>query len=112
MLITPAYAQAATSAGGNEFLISLLPFVLIFVIMYFLIIRPQQKRMKNHQEMLKNLRRGDSVVTAGGIVGKIVRVIDDNEIILEIAENVRVKVVRAMISDIRAKGEPVSEEAA
>jgi len=81
--------------------------VLIFVIMWFLIIRPQQKRVKAHQEMVKNVRRGDTVITSGGIVAKVSKVIDDGEIEAEIAEGVRVRLVRGMITDVRAKGEPV-----
>ncbi|AOO84695.1 preprotein translocase subunit YajC [Bosea vaviloviae] len=86
---------------------SLVPFVLIFVIMWFLIIRPQQKRVKTHQEMIKNVRRGDTVVTSGGIVAKVSKVIDDGEIEAEIAEGVRVRLVKGMIQEVRAKGEPV-----
>lgn len=105
MLITPAYAQAG-GAGGGEFLVSLLPFILIFVILYFLILRPQQRRLKQHQELVAGLRRGDTVVTTGGIIGKISRVTDDREIQVEIAEGVRVRVARQMISEVRAKSEP------
>ncbi|MGI9380253.1 MAG: preprotein translocase subunit YajC [Methyloligellaceae bacterium] len=108
MFITPAYAQGA---GGNDFFISLLPFIAIFAIMYFLIIRPQQKRLKDHREMVSAVRRGDTVVTAGGIVGKVNKVIDDAEIQVEIAEGVRVKLVRATITEVRAKGEPVKDTA-
>ena len=86
---------------------SLLPFVLIFVIMYFLILRPQQKRVKEHQEMVKNLRRGDTVVTSGGLIGKVTKVVDDEQIEVEIADGVRVRQMRQMVSDVRAKGEPV-----
>jgi preprotein translocase subunit YajC len=111
MLITPAYAQAA---GGDtsSMLVSLLPFVLIFVIMYFLILRPQQKRVKQHQEMVKNVRRGDTVVTSGGLIGKVTKVIDDDQIEVELAEGVRIRQMRQMISDVRAKGEPVKSEPA
>ena len=106
-LITPAFAQGGP-AGGADMFLQLVPFVLIFVIMWFLIIRPQQRRAKEHQEMLKNVRRGDTVVTSGGIVGKVVKVTDDApDIDVEIAEGVRVKVARTMIADVRAKGEPV-----
>ncbi len=111
MLITPAYAQAA-SAGGSDMIMSLLPFVLIFVIMYFLILRPQQRRVKQHQEMVKALRRGDSVVTSGGLIGKVTKVIDDDQIEVEIADGVRVRQMRAMVSEVRAKGEPAKEEGA
>ncbi len=106
-LITPAFAQGAPSAGGTDILIQIVPFILIIVIMLFLIIRPQQRRVKEHQEMIKNVRRGDTVVTTGGIVGKVVKVVDDNELEVEIADNVRVRLVRTMISDVRTKGEPV-----
>ncbi len=108
MLITPAYAQAA--GGDSSMLISLLPFVLIFVIMYFLILRPQQKRVKLHQEMVKNVRRGDTVVTTGGLVGKVTKVVDDDQIEVEIADGVRIRQMRQMLSDVRAKGEPVKDE--
>jgi len=106
-LITPAFAQSAPAAGGSDIILQLVPFLLIFVIMWFLIIRPQQRRVKEHQEMIKNVRRGDTVVTTGGIVGKVAKVVDDNELEVEIAENVRVRLVRTMISDVRTKGEPV-----
>jgi len=106
-VITPAFAQAAGAGGSTDMLMSLVPFVLIFVIMWFLIIRPQQKRVKAHQELIKNVRRGDTVITSGGIVGKVSKVIDDAEIEVEIAEGVRVRLVKGMITDVRAKGEPV-----
>jgi preprotein translocase subunit YajC len=105
-VITPAFAQGL-GGGSSDVLMSLVPFVLIFVIMWFLIIRPQQKRVKSHQEMIKNVRRGDTVVTSGGIVAKVSKVIDDGEIEAEIAEGVRVRLVKGMISEVRAKGEPV-----
>ena len=105
MFVTPAYAQAA--AGAPDILMSVLPFVLIFVIMYFLIIRPQQRRVREHQEMVKNVRRGDTVVTTGGIVGKVTKATDDPELEVEIADGVRVKLVRGMISEVRTRGEPV-----
>ena len=113
MFITPAFAQGASSAFGDGGLVtSLLPFVLIFVIMYFLILRPQQKRVKTHQEMVKNVRRGDTVITNGGLVGRVTKVIDDNEIEIELSDEVRVRQMRSMIADVRAKGEPVKEGAA
>jgi preprotein translocase subunit YajC len=90
----------------------LLPFALIFVIMYFLILRPQQKRVKTHREMVKNMRRGDTVVTNGGLIGRVAKVIDDNEIEIEIADDVRVRQSRSMIAEVRSKGEPVKEGAA
>jgi preprotein translocase subunit YajC len=109
MLITPAYAQMP-GGGDGGMLMSLLPFVLIFVIMYFLILRPQQKRVKMHQEMVKNLRRGDTVVTSGGLIGKVTKVVDDEQIEVEFAEGLRVRQMRQMISEVRAKGEPVKDE--
>jgi preprotein translocase subunit YajC len=111
MFITPAFAQGSPFGGDASLVTQLLPFVLIFVIMYFLILRPQQKRVKAHAEMVKNVRRGDTVVTSGGLVGKVTKVIDDDQIEVEIADGIRVRQVRAMVSDVRAKGEPVKEEA-
>jgi len=111
MLISPAFAQGSPLGGGGDVMTQLLPFVLIFVIMYFLILRPQQKRVKAHQEMVKNVRRGDTVVTSGGLIGKVTKVIDDDQIEVELADGIRVRQVRAMVSDVRAKGEPVKEDA-
>jgi preprotein translocase subunit YajC len=113
MFISPAFAQGSLlgGGGGDNMLISLLPFILIFVIMYFLILRPQQKRVKTHQEMVKNVRRGDTVVTNGGLIGKVTKVIDDDQIEIEIADEVRIRQMRQMVSDVRAKGEPVKDEA-
>jgi len=111
MLITPAYAQMP-SFGGSDMITSLLPFILIFVIMYFLILRPQQRRVKQHQEMVKNLRRGDTVITSGGIIGKVTKVLDDDQVEVEIADGVRVRQMRGMMSEVRAKGEPVKDESA
>lgn len=108
-LITPAFAQGLGFGGGGsgDVILQLVPFLLIFVIMWFLIIRPQQRRVKDHQELIKNVRRGDTVVTSGGIVGKVTKATDDPELEVEIADGVRVKLVRTMISDVRTKGEPV-----
>ncbi|MCK9915284.1 preprotein translocase subunit YajC [Microbacteriaceae bacterium K1510] len=115
MFTTPAFAQGSLfgGAGGDGgMLMSLLPFVLIFVIMYFLILRPQQKRVKTHQEMVKNVRRGDTVITNGGLVGKVTKVIDDDQVEIEIADGVKIRQMRQMLTDVRSKGEPVKEEAA
>jgi preprotein translocase subunit YajC len=113
MFISPAFAQGGSMFGGSDnMLVSMLPFVLIFVIMYFLILRPQQKRQKQHADMVKNVRRGDTVVTSGGLVGKVTKVIDDEQVEVEVAEDVRVRQMRAMLADVRAKGEPVKEEGA
>jgi preprotein translocase subunit YajC len=111
MFITPAYAQAA-GGDATSMLTSLLPFALIFVIMYFLILRPQQKRVKDHAEMVKNLRRGDTIVTSGGMVGKVTKVVDDDQVEMEISDGVRIRQMRQMISAVRAKGEPAKDEAA
>jgi preprotein translocase subunit YajC len=109
-LITPAFAQAAGAAGTQDILVQIVPFVLIFVIMYFLIIRPQQKRAREHQEMIKNVRRGDVVVMSGGIVGKITKVSDDPEMEIEAGEGVKIRVLRGMIAEVRSKSEPVKTE--
>ena len=111
MLITPAYAQAAAGGDTNSMLMSLLPFALIFVIMYFLILRPQQKKVKDHAELVKNIRRGDTVVTTGGLVGKVTKVVDEDQIEFEISDGVRVRQMRQMISSVRTKGEPAREKA-
>lgn len=117
MFVTPAFAQAAApgGAGGMEFLVQFAPFILIFVIMYFLLIRPQQKRAKDHKDMIKNLRRGDVVVMTGGLIGKIVKVVDDHEIVLDVGEGgakVQVRVASALVQQLRTKGEPVKDAAA
>ena len=113
MFISPAYAQAPSFLGGGDnMLVSLLPFILIFVIMYFLILRPQQKRQKQHADMVKNVRRGDTVVTSGGLVGKVTKVIDDEQVEVEVSEGVKVRQMRSMLADVRAKGEPVKEDGA
>ena len=112
-VFTPAFAQALGGAGGGatDLFVQLIPFALILVIMYFLIMRPQQKRAREHADLIKNLRRGDSVITSGGLIGKVTKVVDDAEVELEIAPNVRVRVVRTLITDVRAKGEPVKDQA-
>lgn len=110
MLISPAYAQAAAGGDTGSMLMSLLPFALIFVIMYFLILRPQQRKIKEHNELVKNLRRGDTVVTSGGLVGKVTKVVDDEQVEVEIADGVRVRQVRQLISGVRSKGEPAKDE--
>jgi preprotein translocase subunit YajC len=110
--VTPAFAQSGLFGGGSDnMMVQLLPFVLIFVIMYFLILRPQQKRAKEHQQLVKNLRRGDTVITSGGLVGKVTKVVDDEQIEVEVAPGVRVRQVRSMVTGVQAKGEPVKDEA-
>lgn len=108
MFVTPAYAQGSGTAGGADVIFSLLPFVLIFVIMYFLIIRPQRTQMKKREEMLAAVRRNDTVILGGGIIGKVTKVVDDNELEVEIATGTKVRVMRAMLADVRVKGEPVA----
>ena len=107
MFVTPAYAQ--TAAGGGDLVASILPFVLIFVVMYFLIIRPQRNQAKKRSEMLANVRRGDQVVTGGGIVGKVTKVVDDTELEIEVADGTKMRVVRSLLADVRSKSEPVKE---
>lgn len=97
------YAQIG---GGGDFMIQLLPILLMFVIFYFLLLRPQQQRVKQHREMVANIRRGDVVVTGGGIVAKVTRVKEgDTEIEVEIAENTRVRLMRGTVAEVRVKGE-------
>ena len=105
MLVTPAYAQAA-AGGGDVFTSLVIPMVLIFGIMYFLLIRPQQKKLKEHQAMIGALRRGDQIVTAGGIVGKVTKVRDDEEIEIEISAGTNVRIVKHTIAAVRSKTEP------
>jgi len=113
MWITPAFAQSAPGSTASELLANpIWMMVVIFAIMYFLIFRPQQKRVKQHQEMVKNLRRGDSVVTNGGTLGKVTKVVDEDQIEIEIATGVRVRQLKSMVSEVRTKGEPVQDEAA
>ena len=97
-MITEAYA--ATQPGGGDIFLQLLPFLLIFFIIYFLILRPQQKRVKTHKAMIDNLKKGDSVIV-GGLIGKISKVMSEDEIEIEISDNVKVKVIRAMVSDLK-----------
>jgi len=107
MWVTPAYAQSI-GGGGVDIMTTLLPFALIFVIMYFLILRPQRQQAKRREDMLKAIRRGDTVVTNGGIVGKVTKVVDDNEVELQIADGVKVRAMRSLISEVRVKAEPVA----
>jgi preprotein translocase subunit YajC len=108
MLISPAFAQGL--GGSNDFLMSILPLVAIMVIFYFLMIRPQQRRMRDHQQMVANIRRGDTVVTSGGLIGKVNKVVDEREVLIEFAENVRMRVVKSSVAEVRVKGEPAKEE--
>ena len=106
--ISPAYAQAAGGAGGSG-LEAMFPLLLIFVVFYFLLIRPQQKKAKEHKAMLEAVGRGDKVVTGGGIIGTVNKVIDESEISVEIADGVKVRVQRGLLAAVLSKTKPVNE---
>jgi preprotein translocase subunit YajC len=108
MFISPAYAQGAGLFDSQSALVQFLPLVLIFVVFYFLLIRPQQKKQSEHRTMLEALRRGDRVVTGGGIVGTVNKVIGPEEVEVDIAQGVRVKVLRSTISSVLAKPDPTA----
>jgi preprotein translocase subunit YajC len=108
MFVTPAFAQTAGAAPAGAAIAQFLPIVLIFVIFYFLLIRPQQKKMKDHRAMVEALRRGDQVVTSGGIVAKVSKVQDDGMVEVEIADGVKVKVVKHTITTVLNKTEPAT----
>ena len=109
MFASPAYAQtAAPGAGGMDFIVQLIPLILIFVIFYFFLIRPQQRKAKEHQTMIEGLRRGDQVITAGGLYAKIVKVADDH-VEAELSQGVKVKVVKQTISGVASKTEPAND---
>jgi preprotein translocase subunit YajC len=106
MFESPAYAQAAGGAapgGGSAMFVQFVPLVLIFVVFYFLLIRPQQQKLKQHRALIDAVKKGDSVVTGGGLIGKVTRV-DDDEVEIEIAPNVRVKALKGTLSDVRSVG--------
>ena len=109
MIISPAYAQAAGGTDGG--FATLLPLVLIFVVFYFLLIRPQQKRAKNHRNMLAAVVRGDKVVTGGGIIGTVTKVVNDEELAVEIAEGIKIKVQRGLIASVQSKSQPTASNA-
>ena len=106
MFVTPAYAQAA---GGGSVFTSFIPLILIFAIMYFLLIRPQQKKAKDHRNMVAAVRKGDRVITQGGIYGKVTKIRDDHEIDVEIAKGVKVRVVKSTLAQVISKTEPASD---
>lgn len=109
MLISTAYAQGAGGMFDQNALIQFLPLVLIFVVFYFLLIRPQQQKQKQHRSMLDTLRRGDRVVTGGGIIGTVNRVTEgSDEIEVDIAQNVRVRVLRSTVTSVLAKPDPAA----
>jgi preprotein translocase subunit YajC len=110
MLITPAYAQAAAGGGdASSMMVQLAPLALIFVVFYFFLIRPQQQKAKQQRSMLDAIRRGDRVVTAGGLIGTIAKVVNNEEVLIDLADNVRVRAVRSTISQVLAKTEPAKE---
>tara|TARA_B100000676_G_scaffold207485_1_gene203665 strand:+ start:650 stop:1084 length:435 start_codon:yes stop_codon:yes gene_type:complete len=109
MLISEAWAQGAGGAGGGDIFSMMFPLVLIFAVFYFLLIRPQQKKMKEHREMLAAVRRGDKVVTGGGIIGTVAKVTSDDELQVEIAEGVKVKISRSTLASVMSKTEPLRE---
>lgn len=106
MLVTAAYAQDAAAAAGPSAFVQFVPLILIFVIMYFLMIRPQQKKVNEHKAMVAALRRGDQVVTGGGILGKVTKVGEDNQVEVEIADGVKVKIVKSSITQVLSKTDP------
>ncbi|MFN3912852.1 preprotein translocase subunit YajC [Hyphomonas sp.] len=106
LMAAPALAQAAPAPAGPNLITQLLFFVPLILIFYFLLIRPQQQRAKKHAEMIAAVKRGDTVVTSGGLIGKVNKV-NDTEITLDLAENVRVRVIKAMVIEVRNKAEPV-----
>ena len=107
MFISEAYAQGAGGGFSGDSIMQFAPLILIFVVFYFLLIRPQQKKMKAHREMIGAVRRGDRVVTGGGMIGQVVKVIDANEVDVQIAEGVKVRMIKSTITDVIARGEPV-----
>ncbi|WP_412058467.1 preprotein translocase subunit YajC [Bartonella sp. DGB2] len=113
MFINNAYAQAAVNASeGGSYLYQILPFIAIAFIMYFMIFRPQRNQMKQRQEMLNAVRRGDSVVTGGGVIGRVTKVLGESgELEVEIAEGVRIRVLRSTLANVRVRGEPIADNA-
>ena len=108
MFVTPAFAQAAAPGGGGAAIAQFLPLILIFGIMYFLLIRPQQKKAREHKAMVDALRRGDQVLTQGGIIGKVTKVNEDGILEVEIADGVRVRTPRSTIAQVMSKTEPAA----
>jgi preprotein translocase subunit YajC len=106
MFITEAYAQAAGATSQEAIFGFVAPLILIMGVFYFLMIRPQQRKLREHQTMLAKVAKGDTVVTNGGLIGKVVRVVDDHELLVEVGENVKVRVLKSGLNDVRAKGEP------
>ncbi|MDE2445956.1 MAG: preprotein translocase subunit YajC [Alphaproteobacteria bacterium] len=113
MFVTEAIAQTAgATPGAGDIIGFVFPMIAIAAVFYFFMIRPQQAKAKEHQAMLSKVARGDTVVTHGGLIGKVVRVVDDNELLVEVGKGVEVRVLRQGLADVRAKGEPMKAEAA
>ena len=111
MFVTAAYAQTAGSGGSGSAFVQFVPLILIFVIMYFLMIRPQQKKVAQHKAMVQGVRRGDQIITGGGIVGKVTKVIDDNTVEVEIADGVKVKLMKSTVTTVLSKTDPAAPAA-
>ena len=109
LLITALQASGVPMQPQPSMIESLFPLIMIVVVFYFFLIRPQQKKMKTHRELVSNVRRGDQVVTSGGLIGKVAKVSDD-EVLVDLGDNVRVRVVKSTLSDIRGKGEPAKAD--
>jgi len=110
MFISPAFAQSAGASPMEGLVQMILPLVMIMAVFWFLLIRPQQRKLKEHQDMIAKVARGDTVVTNGGLIGRVAKVVDDKELLVEVGENIKVRVLRQGISDVRAKGEPAKAE--
>jgi len=110
MFSSAVYAQDGAGLVPSGGLIDFLPIILIVVVFWFLILRPQNKKMKEHREMVANVARGDTVVTAGGMIGKVTKVKDGGEVEVEVSKDVRVRVVASTLSDVRSKNEPVKTD--
>ena len=109
MFISPAYAQGA--GGGTDMMLQLFPILLMFVIFYFLLFRPQQQKMKQHRAMIEAVKRNDTVVLSGGIIGKVTKSMDNGEIEVEIAPNTRVRVIKSTLAEVRTRAEPAKDSA-
>lgn len=118
LFVTPAYAQAAAGAAPagaldpSGIIVQLAPILILVVIFWLLIFRPQQKRVREQKAMLAAITRGDTVVTSGGIIGKVTKAVDGEDLEVEIAQGVKVKIVRGMVTDVRSKGQPVNDNKA
>ena len=111
MFVSEAFAQTANASpgGATDMIVQLVPIVAMIAIVYFVLWRPQQRRAKEQRAMIQAAKRGDTVITAGGLIGKISKAVDDNEVELELAPNVKVRLARSGIAEVRAKGEPVKD---